>query len=106
MALSARTREASAPKNGTPCSIGKVYDFYAETKPGELAELNAILYEEGNDQSEVYSLLTELGELPFKPGFQTINKHRGKKCRCFRHEPFRFCHECKRDIPSCVCGTR
>lgn len=101
MPLSARPKDNSeAPVHGAPCSIGLVYKAVADD-PVELAELNAILYEEGKTQRQVYDVLTEDGG--FKVGSSTINKHRGRDCRCFKYPPFRFCAECKRDLPSCVC---
>ena len=100
MALADR-KTVSGPVHGTPCSIGNVYRAVADD-PVELAELNAILYEEGNTQRQVFEYLTGDG---YTVGFQTPNKHRGKNCRCFVEQPSNFCHECKRDLPSCVCES-
>lgn len=103
MALKDRTTHVAPPPiHGKRCSIGAVYEAVA-TDPVELRELNAILYEEGNVQAQVYEYLTQSGG--FKVGFQTVNKHRGGNCRCFKEQPSPFCHECRRDIPSCVCGA-
>jgi hypothetical protein len=99
MALATRN-QAPAAKNGKPCSIAVVYEAVADD-PIELRELNVILYEEGNTQAQVFKYLTDDG---YTIGFQSVNNHRGKSCRCFRQEPFRFCDECKRDLPSCVCA--
>jgi hypothetical protein len=99
MALATRN-QAPPAKNGTPCSIAVVYEAVA-ADPAELRELNAILYEEGNTQAQVFKYLTDDG---YTIGFQTVNKHRGKNCRCFLQAPFNFCGECKRDLPSCVCA--
>lgn len=101
MALATRS-EATPAKHGLPCSIGVVYEALAG-EPEELRELNAILYEEGNTQAQVFEFLTRDGG--YTIGFQSVNKHRGKNCRCFREAPFRFCDDCKRDLPSCVCAT-
>lgn len=87
--------------HGKPCSIATVYEAVADD-PAELAELNQILYEEGNTQAQVFAYLTNDGG--FSIGFQSVNHHRGKGCRCFRQAPFRFCFECRRDLASCVCG--
>jgi hypothetical protein len=100
VALSSRT-EVKAASHGKPCSIAKVYEAVAANK-GELSELNVILYEEGNTQAQVFEYLT--GDGGFTIGFQSVNKHRGKSCRCFRERPFNFCHECRYDNASCVCG--
>lgn len=102
MALQDRVPEKSAPRTGTPCSIGDVYLDVADN-PAELRELNKILYEEGNTQREVYDYLTKAGG--YVIGGQTPNRHRGKDCRCFKQAPFRFCHECRYDKPSCICGA-
>lgn len=104
MALANRTPDIAPPaKTGTPCSVGAIYSTLA-SDPVELRELNVILYEEGNTQAQVFEYLTKAGG--FKGlGFQTVNKHRGKQCRCFKEEPSPFCWECRRDLPSCVCGA-
>src|SRR5690242_16902550 len=100
MALASRT-EAEPANHGKPCSIAVVYEAVADN-PTELAELNAILYEEGNTQAQVFKYLTVDGG--YTIGFQSVNKHRsGKGCRCWLRPPFKFCSVCKRDLPSCVC---
>lgn len=101
MALSTRT-EVQPSVHGKPCSIAAAYESVALNE-AELRELNVILYEEGNTQGQVFEYLTRDGG--FTIGFQSVNKHRGKNCRCFREQPFRFCHECRYDTPSCVCGA-
>lgn len=100
MALQQRNRVQPA-MHGKPCSISLVYEAVAGD-PIELAELNLILYGEENNQAQVFKYLTDDG---YAIGFQSVNNHRGKSCRCFRESPPRFCHECKRDNPSCVCVT-
>jgi hypothetical protein len=99
VALTQRSK-APAPIHGKPCSIALVYAAVADT-PDELAELNAILYEEGNNQAQVFKYLTDDG---YVIGFQSVNTHRGMKCRCWRETTPQFCAECKRDLPSCVCA--
>jgi hypothetical protein len=102
VALSARSKNRVESRSGLPCSIGEVYKALVDN-PAELAELNSILYLEGNTQRQVYDYLTDDGG--FTIGFQSVNRHRGKDCSCFKRPPFRFCRECKRDRPSCVCGA-
>lgn len=103
VALASRSKESistSAP--GLPCSIGAVYRAVAND-PVELAELNAILFEEGNTAQQVYDYLVGDG---YRVAFQSVNRHRsGKSCRCWRETPLKFCRECKRDTPSCVCAA-
>lgn len=102
MALAARSNTPAAGKTGKPCSIGAVYEAVADD-PTELAELNVVLYQENNTQAQAFTILTQDGG--FSIGFQSVNNHRGKQCRCFREKPSRFCHECRYDLPSCVCAA-
>ncbi len=102
MALASRN-EVETVLHGHPCSIAVIYDTVADDQV-ELAELNKLLYDEGNSQGQVFRYLTHDGG--FKVGFQSINRHRGGRCRCFREERPQFCGGCKRDLPSCVCDAR
>jgi len=81
MTLASRAETPSAsPQHGFPCSIGAVVDAVA-ADPVETAALNRILYELGWSATQVYEALTDEG---FTIGRQSINKHRGRKCRCFK----------------------
>ena len=101
MALTTRN-EAPPARHGKPCSIAAVYEAVANDQ-AELRELNVILYEEDNTQAQVFEYLTKDGG--FTLGFQSVNKHRGKSCRCFREKPSPFCQVCRYDLASCVCGA-
>ena len=81
MSLAARaTQQPTRPIHGTPCSIGVIEEALAGD-PNEAAALNAILYELGWDAGQVYEALVAEGH---KPARQSINRHRGRKCRCFK----------------------
>lgn len=82
MALSDRiTAPRPAPMHGTPCSIGALLD---RLDGDELDALNTMLGSPdapGWPASEIFKVLTDEG---FTVGYQQINKHRGRKCRCAR----------------------
>lgn len=101
MPLASRQQTKSA-MHGTPCSIGLVYEDVADN-PVELRELNTLLYDEGNTAGQVFEYLTVDGG--YDVGFQSVNRHRGQRCRCFREQPSSFCVKCRRDTPSCICGV-
>lgn len=66
---------------GLPCSVGALLN----TLDGdELAALQTMLgtpERPGWTASQVYQALTAEG---YSVGYQTINRHRGGNCRCFR----------------------
>ena len=79
MALSDRLSEPPTRKNGTPCSVGSLLERL------EGAELDALLamlgtpQQRGWPQDAIYDALTAEG---YEVGRQSINRHRGGKCRC------------------------
>lgn len=78
MALSDRLNAPVPTPAGMPCSIGALLD----TLDGaERDALNAMLYELRWNATQVYDALVGEG---YTVGRQSINRHRGKKCRCFR----------------------
>lgn len=99
MAFSERAKAPrTPPKTGTPCSIGEVYRALGDDDT-ELSGFNALLYEQGKSGSEVYDDITAEG---FDIGVQTVNKHRGRRCRCFKYEDW-ACYDCRYDRPHCRC---
>ena len=81
MALSDRLTNPPARTTGTPCSVGALIDRL------EGAELDALLTmlgtpeRRGWTQDAIYDALTDEG---YEVGRQSINRHRGGKCRCSR----------------------
>lgn len=81
MALSDRINtQHEKPMSGMPCSIGTLLDHL------EGAEREALLTMLGSpekrsswSQTQIYDALTGEG---YEVGLQTINKHRGGRCRC------------------------
>jgi hypothetical protein len=79
MALSDRvTKPAPAALHGLPCSIGSLI---AQLDGKELTALNTMLFDLGWNAGQVYDALRDEG---FTVGRQSINRHRGQKCRCFK----------------------
>lgn len=64
--------------HGLPCSIGALL---AQLEGDEQAALNAMLYDLGWNAGQVYDALRDEG---YTVGRQSINRHRGNKCRCFK----------------------
>lgn len=63
-----------------PCSIGGLYVKLGNDQT-EIDALNRILYDLGWHAGQVYDALASEGHTV---GRQSINRHRGKKCRCFK----------------------
>lgn len=79
MAIADRIKQEPAPKiHGLPCSIGALLDQLDEA---EAQALNVMLYELNWNASQVYDALRDEGH---QVGRQSINRHRGKNCRCFK----------------------
>lgn len=66
------------PLHGKPCSIGVLV---ANLKGAELDALNTMLASPDWSQYRIWKALTEEGHTV---GLQTINRHRGGRCRCGR----------------------
>lgn len=82
MALAQRIKESPPPSaTGMPCSIG---GLLTSLPKGEAVALNAMLYELGWNATQVYDALRDEGHTV---GRQSINRHRGEKCRCFKGKP-------------------
>lgn len=80
MALSDRVKTRPAAKHGTPCSVGALLDHL---EGAELEALKVMLGDpvkrDGWPADDIYDALVEEGH---SVGRQTINRHRGGRCRC------------------------
>lgn len=65
---------------GVPCSIGHLYTLLADDAK-ELAALDQLLYGLGLNATQVYEALEAEG---YEVGRQSINRHRGRKCGCYK----------------------
>lgn len=72
------TAPPPATQSGLPCSIGSLI---SQLEGVELAALNTMLFELGWNAGQVYDALRDEG---YTVGRQSINRHRGRKCRCFK----------------------
>lgn len=81
MSLAERITEQPERKFGLPCSVAVLLN----TLEGD--ELDALIAMLGNDDEpgwtagDIYDALAAEG---YKVGYQSINRHRGRKCRCAR----------------------
>lgn len=80
MSLSERVTHAPSRVHGLPCSVGQLLNKL------EGPELDALLTMLGDPEkrdgwsaSAIYDALTAEG---YTVGYQTISRHRGRKCRC------------------------
>lgn len=79
MALADRLDRRNRPTTGLPCSIGTLL---AKLDGAELDALNTMLgtpERRGWSAAEIYDVLTAEG---YEVGRQSINRHRGGRCRC------------------------
>lgn len=78
MALSDRLDEAPQRTNGLPCSVGALED---KLTGKEADAFYAMLHTLGWSARQVYDAVTAEG---YDVGYQTINRHRSRACRCFK----------------------
>ena len=78
MALAERLNNTPRNQSGTPCSVGALL---ATLEGDELDALKTMLGSREWSQAMVYDALVAEG---YVVGFQSINRHRGGKCRCNR----------------------
>jgi hypothetical protein len=76
MALADRVTTTQRNVNGLPCSVGVLLDTL---EGDELAALQQILADRTWSQAMVWKALTDEG---YEVGMQSVNRHRGSKCRC------------------------
>lgn len=77
MALADRLTDAPRGMTGHPCSVG---ELERSLKGAELDALRAMLYELGWSQRAIWEALKDEGHMV---GHQSINNHRGRRCRCY-----------------------
>lgn len=81
MALVDRVRQGSkGPGTGLPCSVGTLLDQLPEPEADALREMLGTPEDWGWPASSIYDALRDEG---YRVGAQTINRHRGRKCKCF-----------------------
>ena len=76
MALADRIQKPMPNMAGTPCSVRVLLDTL---EGDELAALQHMLASREWSQAMVWKALTDEG---YQVGYQSINGHRGGKCRC------------------------
>lgn len=76
MALADRITAPEYGLTGKPCSVGALLDTL---EGSELAALEQILADRNWSQAMVWKALTDEG---YEVGLQSVNRHRGGKCRC------------------------
>lgn len=81
MALSDRLAEPPKPMHGTPCSVGVLLDTLEGAELDALRVMLGSPTQRGWSQDAIYAVLTDEG---YEVGRQSINRHRGGKCRCAR----------------------
>jgi hypothetical protein len=83
MSLADRAEQPAPPTiHGSPCSIGALEQAVAHD-PAEAEGLRRILYDLGWNAGQVFDALAAE---KLSVGRQSINRHRGRKCRCFASE--------------------
>lgn len=102
MPLADRHETKTRPSiHGSPCSIGQLYRNVLDDEP-EVRELNTLLYLEGKNARQVWD---ELGAVGLEVAWSSVNKHRGRRCRCFTIDKDLFCAACRFDYGHCVCDA-
>ena len=80
MALSDRINEKRpAPIHGYPCSVGKLLAELDGDEREALLHMLGTNERPGWSAADIFAALTSEGHTV---GYQTINRHRGGKCRC------------------------
>lgn len=79
MSIAARIKEPAKPSmNGMPCSIGHLLKTL---DADEAKALTVMLYDLNWNAGQVYEALREEG---YTVGRQSVNRHRGGRCRCVK----------------------
>lgn len=76
MSLADRVKSPTPGVNGSPCSVGALLDTLDGT---ELDALHTMLGSREWSQAMIWKALMDEG---YTVGQQSINRHRGGKCRC------------------------
>lgn len=67
-------------RHGLPCSIGELLNTLEGT---ELAAFNAMLGTPENRGWSATAIWQTCRDEGYEIGLQSVNRHRGRKCRCF-----------------------
>ena len=78
MALADKLSTPPPTFHGLPCSIGALLD---QLDPDERGALQKMLDSTAWNATMIYDAVRDEGH---QIGRQSINRHRGRKCRCFR----------------------
>lgn len=81
MALADRLASQPETRNGLPCSVGVLLDTLPSDEADALRTMLGTPEKRGWNAGDIYDALVAEGH---KVGLQTINRHRGGKCRCGR----------------------
>ncbi len=82
MALSDRLADpAPAPATGQPCSVGALLELLNGNERDALLTMLGTPENRGWTAGAIYDALIAEGH---RVGFQTINRHRARRCRCYR----------------------
>lgn len=79
MALADRLDNKPDSKHGLPCSVGVLLDTLPTNEADALRTMLGTSERRGWNAGDIYDALVAEGH---KVGMQTINRHRGGKCRC------------------------
>lgn len=81
MALADRT--PPRPSTGLPCSIGALLDRLHGDELDAFRQMLGTPENRGWSATAIYDAVRDEG---YDIGLQSINRHRGRKCRCFRDQ--------------------
>lgn len=80
MSLAQRVQQPPKKTTGSPCSVGALLDRLTGKELAAFNEMLGTPEARGWPASDIYDALRAEG---YQVGLQTINRHRGRKCRCF-----------------------
>ena len=81
MSLSERVTERPESKHGMPCSVAVLLNTLEGDELDALVSMLGTPEQPGWTAGDIYDALAAEG---YKVGYQSINRHRGRKCRCSR----------------------
>lgn len=79
MALSERIKHQPSSRTGLPCSVGVLLDQLQGAERDALLVMLGDTEHRGWPAGHIYDALVEEGHVV---ALQSINRHRGKRCRC------------------------
>jgi hypothetical protein len=79
MALSDRLQNPPSSRTGTPCSLGAVLATLDPTERAALEQMLGTPEQRGWSAPSIYDALKAEG---YEVALQTVNRHRGGRCRC------------------------